>query len=579
MVATLQHQPESVSGTLFAPDLGVYGGWVAHAHSFAARQCAEAAHGGTAMLFAGECFGQNDSPVQQYAARGDGFVAELNGLFAGLIVDYENRRAMLFNDRFGSERLYTAESGGAIYFASEAKALLAVLPQLRAFDDNGVAQWLAFGSTLGGQTLFCGISLVPGASVWRFVPGASLQRDRYFVPAEWEALPTLTDAEFQARLSETFGGTLPAYLAGAQRIGFSLTGGLDTRMIAACLPRDTAPAVAYTYAAEGGDRLLDLTIARQVAASRGIAHQALRIGSDFLTQFAQHLDRTVWISDGTAGVLGAHELPLSEQARALAPVRLTGNFGSEVLRGMTTFKRGGGPGSDLLDPAFAARVDVVVAEQQQRSVHAVTRAVFEEVPWHLFGTLAVGRSQLTFRTPFLDNRVVELAYRAPAASRLTPLPSLRLIHDHEPALAVLPTDRGVAWGASRSGSARLRKLFADVSFKLDYWHKEGLPDKLTRLDGSIGSLSHLGLLGLHKFLAYRIWFRGALAPYAEEVIADPRTRGLPYWNPASLRTMAQDHIVGRRNRLRDIHAVLTLEAVQRLLIDDNAYRQIADVTD
>jgi asparagine synthase (glutamine-hydrolysing) len=576
MVATLRHQVDSESGIFLAPELGVYAGWLAHAGSFAARQCAEVPGSSTTLVFAGECFGRDASAAQQYAARGDGFIAELNGLFAGLLIDREQRHALLFNDRFGSERLYTFDKDGAIYFASEAKALLAVLPELRAFDDTGVAQWLAFGSTLGGRTLFRGITLMPGGSIWRFAPGAPPQRQRYFEPAQWEALPALKDAEFEAQLSDTFGRLLPDYLAGAQPVGLSLTGGLDTRMIAACLPRDTLPAVAYTYAAEGNDRLLDLKIARSVAAARGIPHQALRIGGDFLAQFARHLDRTVWISDGTAGVLGAHELPLSEQARALAPVRLTGNFGSEVLRSMSTFKRNG-PGNDLLDAALASRVDAAVAEQRARAVHPVTHAAFEEVPWHLFGTLAVGRSQLTFRTPFMDQRMVELAYRAPPPSRLTAAPSLRLIHDHDPALARLPTDRGVAWGPA-GPRARWRRLGAELTFKLDYWHKEGLADGLTRADSLLGSLSHLGWLGLHKFLAYRLWFRGALAPYAEQVIADARTRALPFWNPATLRTIAHDHASGRRNRLREIHAVLTLEAVQRLLIDDNAYRDRADTT-
>lgn len=576
MVALLRHQRESESGTSFAPDIGVYGGWTAHAGSFAARQSAADDGSPDALIFAGECVGEHASPKHEYRTRGDDFVEGLNGLFSGLLIDRDRRRALLFNDRFGSERLYTFQKDGATYFASEAKALLAVLPELRAFDETGVAQWLAFGSTSAGRTLFRGLTLLPGGSVWHFEPGAPLQQHRYFVPALWEAMSPLPADEFEGRLSDTFNRILPAYLDGTN-VGLSLTGGLDTRMIAACIPHDLKPAVAYTYAANEGDRLRDLTIARQVAASLGIKHHALRIDKDFLAHFPQHLDRTVWTSDGTAGALGAHELPLSEQARSLAQVRLTGNYGSEVLRAMTTFKRSG-PSDELLDARVVVQVNAVVAERQEGSGHPVTRAAFEEVPWHLFGALAVGRSQLTLRTPFMDNRIVELAYRAPLSSRLHHQPSLRVIHDHDPALAAVPTDRGVAWGAT-SARARVRRLFGEVSFKLDYWHTEGLPDRLTRVDALFGPLSHLGLLGMHKFLAYRSWFRKSLATYAEQVLADARTRALPFWNPATLATIARDHVSGRRNRLRDIHAVLTLEAVQRLLIDDDAYRKIADAID
>ena len=572
MIATMQHHADSVSGTVFAPELGVYGGWVAHAGSYAARQSAER-DGSVRLLFSGECYGGNERPDSslcgRYEVQGSEFVAGLNGLFAGLLVDRTSGHALLFNDRFGSERLYAFETEGVTYFASEAKALLAVLPELRAFDDTGVAQFLAYGSTVGGHTLFRGLRLIPGGSLWHRAPRAPLQRTRYFTPAQWEALAPLSEAEFESRFDESFIGLLPHYLQSDQPLGLSLTGGLDTRMILACLPRDHTPTLTYTYAAEGSDALLDLKIAQRVAAMRGLPHHVLRVGKHFLDDFGQQLDRTVFVTDGCAGVLGAHELHLSEQARRLAPVRLTGNFGSEVLRSMSTFKRNG-PCDELLAPAMAACVGSVVAEQRARVVHPVTHAAFEEVPWHLFGTLAAGRSQLSFRTPYLDNKVVELAYRAPSHLRRTAAPALRLIHDCDAALGAVPTDRGLAWGADGLGG-QLRRLFCGATFKLDYWHKEGLPDALTPFDTLLGSPSHTGLLGLHKFLAYRVWFRRELAPYAAQVIGDSRTRGLPFWKPGALGSVASDHALGRRNRLRDIHAVMTLEAVHRMLIDPAAY--------
>jgi asparagine synthase (glutamine-hydrolysing) len=570
MLTTLVHQPDSAAATISAPELGIYGGWVAHRGSAATLRGTAPADASVQWAVAGEWLDAAPSAHEAYREHGAAFVAQLNGLFAGLLIDRQRRTALLFNDRYGSQRLYTADRDGVIYFASEAKALLAVLPELRAFDEIGVAQYLAFGSTLDGQTLFKGVALMPGGSCWHRLPDGGVRRERYFDPRQWEALEPLSSEDFQRELSATMREVVPAMVSGALPVGLSLTGGLDTRMIAACLRADAAPALTYTYAADGGDRLLDLSIARRVAAQRGWPHHALRLNEQFLAQFAQHLDRTVWISDGNAGVLGAHELPLSEQARALAPVRLTGNFGSEVLRSMSTFKRNG-PGPDLLEPDLAKRIDTLVSERARRKVHPVTHAAFEEVPWHLFGTLAVSRSQLTFRTPFMDNRIVELAYRAPLHGRLTAEPSLRLIHDNDPALAALPTDRGVAWATAGPG-VQFRRLAAEITFKLDYWHKEGLPDGLGPYDRWLGSLSRLGWLGLHKFLAYRLWFRTALAPHAEQVVSDARTRGLPFWDRNVLSTIVRDHVRGRRNRLHDIHAVLTLEAVHRLLINDQAYR-------
>ena len=71
-----------------------------------------------------------------------------------MVIDRRKNHAVLFNDRYGIERIYFHESENALYFASEAKALLRVLPGVRAFDDDGVAQLLAYGCTLGSQTLW-----------------------------------------------------------------------------------------------------------------------------------------------------------------------------------------------------------------------------------------------------------------------------------------------------------------------------------------------------------------------------------------------------------------------------------------
>ena len=576
MVATMRHQPASDEGTLSLPHLGVYAGWVSHAGSYAAKQSSVVGNHGTRLLFSGECYSPDmgsptrpgtveKSLLSRYEVEGDGLIASLNGSFSGLLVDPMRKRALLFNDRFGTERIYCIEKDGVTYFASEAKALLRVLPELRAFDETGVVQFLTFGCTLDGHTLFRNLRVLPGGSLLIFAEGARPSRTRYFTPSEWECQPSLDDATFESRFAETFNRVLPGYLGSDAPLGISLTGGLDTRMIMACLPRSMQQQpIAYTYAAQAGDTL-DLKIGRRVARSRGIAHQALRIGSDFLSDYGQHVDRTVFVTDGCAGALGAHEIYLSEHARRLATVRLTGNFGSEVLRSMSTFKPLDTPG-DMFDAGLAPLLGNMAAQIQQRSVHPVTHAAFQEIPWHIFGTVAAGRSQLTIRTPYMDNEIVKLAYQAPTHMRRTPEPALRLIHDNDAALAAIPTDRGLAWGQG-SMTRLARRLVCEVTFKLDYWHKEGLPHGLSGIDPAMGVLSSLGVLGLHKFLPYRVWFRRELAPYVAAVVSDGRTHRMPFWNPRFLDSVVSEHVSGRRNRLREIHTIITLEAVQRMLME------------
>jgi asparagine synthase (glutamine-hydrolysing) len=564
MIAAMRHEPFYESGTYLAPEMGVYAGWTAHPRSFAARESAAGTPPHLAWMLSGECVSDAGGADigMSYARLGDGFVRTLNGLFSGVLIDRSRARVLLFNDRYGLERIYFHEADGVVYFASEAKALLRVLPELRAFDDDGVAQFLAIGCTHGQRTLFRGVHLLEGGSLWCFERGEQ-RRQRYMTPACLEAQPALSEEAFNEEFAARFKTALTRYLGDAEGVGISLTGGLDTRMIMACLPPTSKRPISYTFSGQR-DRTLDERIAARVAAACGLDHRVLRIGTDFLSGFASHVDKTVYVTDGCFGATGAHEVYLNAKARQLAPIRLTGVYGSEVLRSMSTFKPLG-LSSDMFDADFGPAIALAARMAAPNGDHPVTFATFKEIPSNLFGSLAAGRSQVTFRTPYLDNDIVSLAYQAPVHVRRSPDSALRLISRNHPHLARIPTDRGVVAGPHGSFHP-LRRLFAEVTFKLDYLHKEGLPHRLSPLDPAIDRLSLFGVLGLHKYLPYRRWFRKELSSHLRQVFADARTSRLPYWNHAFLATAVGDHLSGRRNYLREINAVLTLEAVDRLLI-------------
>src|SRR5262245_25144322 len=314
MIATMRHEPFYESGAAFAGDLGVYLGWTAHPRSFAARECTAAKPPHLMSALAGECVGgaPKTDIAALYTELGDGFVRALNGLFAGLVVDRQRARVLLFNDRYGLERLYYHETADCLYFASEAKALLAVLPDSRALNDDGVSQFLAFGCTHGQQTLFRGITRLEGGSLWAF-DRSGRHKQRYITPACLESQPALTDDAFNEEFSATFRKVIPRYVGDGLDVGISLTGGLDTRMIMACLPATTGRPISYTFSGQH-ERTLDERIAARVAAACGLDHRVLRIGSEFLQNFGRYVDKTVYVTDGCFGATGAHELYLNAKA-------------------------------------------------------------------------------------------------------------------------------------------------------------------------------------------------------------------------------------------------------------------------
>ena len=402
MLASMRHESFYVTGDFAAPELGICAGWIAHENSFVDKQVFQNETRDVSLIFSGECFvdgetknwlRQNghrfsetggDCLVHLYEEQGENFFEKLNGLFSGLLVDRRQKKVFLFNDRYGMERVYWHEAGGSFYFASEAKALLRVLPELREFDREGVAQYLGVGCALAGRTLFRGIRLLSGGARWVFENG-DVRREQYFSPETWEALPKLSGPDYEAGFRATFQKILPRYFGSGSKIGIALTGGLDTRMIMACHSHNPRSETSYTFTGPVG-QTLDDRVAARVASACGLDHQLLRLRPDFFTDFAAHADKTVFITDGCSGITGAHEIYFHQQARPLAPLRLTGNYGSEVCRAISTFKPLG-LDPQLFTPDFLPAVnaagDQLAAGRNQ--THPDTFAAFQEVPLSLFG--------------------------------------------------------------------------------------------------------------------------------------------------------------------------------------------------
>ncbi len=81
------------------------------------------------------------------------------------------------------------------------------------------------------------------------------------MPDTWASQPILSEAAFDSAFADSFRSVLPGYLKSDSRIGISLTGGLDTRMIMACLASTGVEPICYTFGGLTGDTL-DVTARR-----------------------------------------------------------------------------------------------------------------------------------------------------------------------------------------------------------------------------------------------------------------------------------------------------------------------------
>jgi asparagine synthase (glutamine-hydrolysing) len=582
MTKSLLHEPFYSSGHYQDEAEGLAVGWACHKGSFS--DCLpiwnEARDVG--LIFSGEDFsveaevpslragGHRFNPedasslVHLYEERGEDFLARLNGSFSGLLIDHRTHRALLFNDRFGLGRLYYYENDRAFYFASEAKALLRILPELRELDASALAELFAFGCPLGQRTVFSKILLMPGGSKWSFRPGLATDKGTSLPGEPWDDPPRLGEAEYLDRLQELFPRVLQRYFRGPQTVGISLTGGLDTRMIMAWAPSLPFKRPCYTFSGVYRE-CADVTIARRIAAACQQRHEVIPISKDFFSEFPALAKRSVYYSDGAMDVSGAAELYVNRKAREIAPVRLTGNYGDQVIRGVIGFKPLG-LRPEIFEDRFAARVNEVGTIPLRREGSPLAFFCTSQVPWYHYPRHALETSQLTTRSPFLDNDLVSLAFQAPAACQDLRT-SLRFIGLGDRSLARIPTDRGFLLSSNPlRGTAR--RWVQGLTKKAEYAYDYGMPPWLAKLDHALSAF-HLEklFLGRHKYYHFRVWYRHELKNYVRSILLDPRTLKRPYLNGPRLEKMVQDHLGGRDNYTQEIHWVLTSELIQRLLIE------------
>ncbi len=583
MVKSMVHEDTYTSGVVFDENAGLWTGWVSHRGSFSDDMPVWNDKRDICMVFSGEHFGDDLSAqvcvagkqcsrenashlMHLYEKEGDRFFTKLNGFFSGVILNLRERKTIVFNDRFGMGRLYVHETPEAFYFASEAKAILKVLPSLRQLDPKGLGEFFAAGYPLQNRTIFSGISLLPPASLVTLSHGAAARRERYFDKSEWENQPSLSSEQYYSELKTTLVRVLPRYFRKNERIAISLTGGLDSRIIMAWLRCAPGTLPCYTHRGIFNENA-DARVARQVAKTCQQPHRLIKVDEQFLRQFVDLAKRTVYLTDGAMEVSGAAGLYANRVAsREISTIRMTGNYGGEILRGLL----GLSPNkvrNPFFDRDFAPFVDEGIATlAAERQGSASSLIAFKQMPWEHYPRFALESSQLTVRSPYTDNELVALSYRRPAGHAVNLRLAARLIIEGNPALAAFPTDRGPLGRTGWIG--RIRQNAQEFTFKADYAYDYGMPHWLVKADRVLSPL-HLErlFLGRHKYYHFRYFYRNPLAASVKEILLDARSLARPYLERGSVERMVQAHIEGRGNYTTEIHQLLTMELTQRQLIE------------
>lgn len=552
------------SGKFVLADMAVYIGWTCHKGSFSDCLPITNEKRDKILIYFGENFYDLDELdelkrrnhkferknashiIHMYEEWGEEFLIKLNGWFHGILIDIKEKKIILFNDRYGMQRLYYFEGKNAFYFSAEAKAMLKLMPQLRQIEIVSLSELFSYNCVLDNRSLFKELYILPGGSCWTFYKGGEVKKKTYFEPSILENQPLLEKEFHYERLKNTFHNILKRYFRSEDQIGMFLNGGLDCRILLANAQYGPGKLPCYTLRSVYGETD-NVKVARRLAEIIGQSLRVVTIDDNFFLKYHDLLEKTVYVSEGNRDASGTIELYMHQIAREITPIQMSDICGGIFLRReglihLNNLK------SSLFSNEFQNLLNEAHAKYIKLSSISLTHNLNKGLPWTVYGKLSIQQSQSTVRSPFTDNDFVNLLYRVPEEVISSDNVSIRMIEDGNPLLKKI----------GGKGTVRNLKSFFDCCMlkrmsKINKYIRN-IERKRVFLKGN--NLSHL-----------RIWYRDELSNYLKEVLLDERSTSRFYINKASLEHIVTAHNKGIKNYTNEINKLLTAEFVHRLFID------------
>ncbi len=374
-----------------------------------------------------------------YERWGEACLDRFVGMFSFLLWDGHEKRLLAVRDRFGKKPLYyRPRSGGGLMIASEIRALHAAGTPAEP-DPVAWSTYMAYGLLEHApRTFWQGIRPLPAGHLLRWKDGRT-EIERWYDLAEraGSELDERSVDEVQAELLDLLTDSVALRLHADVPVGINLSGGLDSSILLGLVHRaqgSDSSATAFTFAT-GDDRYDELPWARQMLERTNHPWEVCVLEPDEVPELAASVHDHQ--SEPFGGLPTLAYAKLFTRARELGIVVLLDGQGmDEQWAGYDYYRAaadGGDAGlvqgtssptgrTDCLSPDFLELAQPLSAPHPfgdpLRDVqYRDTR--FTKIPRAVrFNDRISMRASTELRSPFLDHRLFELAFRQPESLKL-----------------------------------------------------------------------------------------------------------------------------------------------------------------
>lgn len=571
MASALGGGAEPAAGMFCAEAAGVFLAWSVRPGSFAGCMPAWNEKRDCLLVFAGEHFGDKGEVealkgrhhqvkgwsaahlIHAYEESGPDFLLQLNGVYAGVVVDFRNRTGFLFNDRFGLQRVFTRETADAFYFSTDL-FLLAGIAGRASVDEERACEWLRHGSVCDNGTIFAGIDCLAPASAVGFGPDPVLRKRAYFTDQEWLEQPYLGFDFFRRQLGATIARILPRYFRSQGNPALCL-GGVGSCLILSQVGEMAAGRVPFF--AGGGYRDGRTGCEARLAERFGQQLMPCENPKEYVAEFPRLLAAAVRIAGCNVDAAASLSLHRASTIATRAGRAVIGDLWADLFTpgDDPTGGRDDGGGAMLHQPATGCRPgDAGTTAPEADPLSSMVRGGLQRrrAAWH-----AVAAAQVDLGLAMLDRDVVALLYRVPRGTGW----AWRAVNE------ILAEDRKGVREVLRRGGSRLSpgKGGGDDWAALvggDGWRATGRQAHWWSRSFPGGHQVGQSLSGVVS-PRFSKWFRDELSGAVRDILLDPQTLTRSFLDPHRVKACITEHCEGRRDHTLAISRTLAAEMALR----------------
>lgn len=272
---------------------------------------------------------------------------QLNGRFFLAFHEQNSRKWTCYTDRLGSYHVYFVWRFGKIVAIGNDLKLLVQRHSERELDREALASFFAFGFFLDDSTYYTDVRILLPASVYEIDDEGTLTSHYRY----WTWHHTVDESRSYDETIDTYHALLTQAVSrtcGSDQVILPISGGLDSRSIAAVIPEDH-PVQTYSYGYT--DDSVETHIARQVATARRWKFTSHTIRPYLFDRLSEIVTRL----HGSQDVTQARQMSVNSWVNERAQSILTGLWGDLICDHIGSADNAGKPISAFVIQRFEKR--------------------------------------------------------------------------------------------------------------------------------------------------------------------------------------------------------------------------------